>query len=86
MYQRKRLDLLTNLHTSISPLHLGQLKNAHKAAIAKFVVDIAAALKGPSYDFAQVVTRCTAEARDGFLAIAKGGSLGARNTILTPQR
>ena len=74
VYQRKRADLLTNLYTSISPLYLGQLKNAHKAASAKFVADIATELKAPSYDFAEVVTRCTNNARNQFLAVAEGKS------------
>lgn len=36
------------------------------------MADIAASLKAPTYDFAEVVTRCTREARDMFLAVAKG--------------
>ena len=72
MYQRKRQELLTNLYSTISPLYLGQLKNAHKAAAAKFVADINAALKAPSYDFGEVVSNCTRDARDSFLAAAKG--------------
>lgn len=73
VYQRKRQALLDNLHASVSPLFLGQLKNAHKAATAKFIADVAASLKAPTYDFAEVVTRATKDARDGFLETAKGG-------------
>lgn len=72
MYGRKRQDLVTNLHAALSPLYLGELKNANKAASAKFMTDLAAALKEPSYDFAEVVSRCTRNARESFLAVAKG--------------
>lgn len=72
VYNRKRQDLGVALHSSLLPVYLGQLKNAHKGAMAKFVADINASLKAPSYDFAQVVSRCTADARDAFLDAARG--------------
>lgn len=72
VYNRKRQDLVTNLHASLSPIYLGELKNAHKAASAKFMTDMASSLKAPTYDFAEVVSRCTRGARDAFLAVAKG--------------
>ncbi|TXT04042.1 uncharacterized protein COLE_07739 [Cutaneotrichosporon oleaginosum] len=71
VYTRKRQDLVTNLHAALSSLYLGELKNANKAASAKFVTDLAAALKEPSYDFAEVVSRCTRDARESFLSVAK---------------
>jgi hypothetical protein len=72
VYQRKRADLLTNLYAALSPIYVGQLKNAHKTATKKFITDIGNDLKAPSYDFAEVVKRRTAGAREQFLAIAKG--------------
>ena len=72
VYQRKRLDLLSSLHASLSPLYLGQLKNLHKAVGARFVKDLTAGLKEPGYDFADVVQRGTRTAREAFLADADG--------------
>lgn len=63
---------MTNLHASLSPIYLGELKNAHKVAAAKFMTDITSSLKAPTYDFAEVVTRCTRDARGSFLSVAKG--------------
>jgi hypothetical protein len=79
VYGRKRQDLLTNLHAALSPLYLGELKNAHKAASAKFMADLSAALKEPSYDFAEVVQRCTRDARESFLAVANGENMSEPN-------
>jgi len=72
VYQRKRLDLLTSLHASLSPLFLGQLKNLHKSVSARFAKDLNAGLKESGYDLAEVVQRGTAKARDTFLESAKG--------------
>ncbi|EIW70479.1 protein SEY1 [Tremella mesenterica] len=71
VYQRKRLDLLAVLHTSLSPVFLGQVKNLHKMVAAKFTKDITAGLKDPGYDFAAVVSKGKAKAREEFLAGAK---------------
>ncbi|BEI94567.1 uncharacterized protein CcaverHIS019_0701390 [Cutaneotrichosporon cavernicola] len=75
VYQRKRQDLVTNLHATLSPLYLGELKNTNKAVSAMFVTDLTAALKEPSYDFAEVVSRCTRDARKSFLAVAKESTI-----------
>ena len=72
VYQRKRQDLLAALHTSLSPIFLGQLKNLHKAVATQFTKDLAAGLKEPGYDFAAVVTAATKKARDAFIEGAKG--------------
>lgn len=39
------------------PLFLGQLKNLHKVCLASFKADILSGLKGPEYDFAEVVKK-----------------------------
>ncbi len=72
VYQRKRLDLLSSLHASLSPLFLGQLKNLHKTVAARFAKDLNAGLKEPGYDFAEVVQRGTGQARVAFVEGAKG--------------
>lgn len=90
MYQRKRQDLLASLHASLSPLFLGQLKNLHKNATATFSKDITSGLKEQGYDFANVVEKGKAKAKDSFLGGAKGKSSHAlhirlrRRTRLTP--
>ncbi|WVO19367.1 protein SEY1 [Cryptococcus decagattii] len=71
VYQRKRLDLLSSLHASLSPLFLGQLKNLHKIETAKFSKDIVAGVKEPGYDFAVVVEEGKKRARERFLTGAK---------------
>lgn len=72
VYQRKRQDLLSSLHSTLSPLFLGQLKNLHKTATATFVKDITAGLKEQGYDFAEVVEKGKARARERFSVGAKG--------------
>ena len=72
MYQRKRIELLSTLHSSLSPLFLGQLKNLHKTVAAQFAKDLANGLKQPGYDFAEVVQRGSRVARESFLESAKG--------------
>ncbi|WWC69983.1 protein SEY1 [Kwoniella pini CBS 10737] len=71
VYQRKRLDLLTGLHASLSSLFLGQLKNLHKIETAKFSKDIVRGTKEVGYDFAKVVNEGSDNARQRFLDGAK---------------
>lgn len=72
VYQRKRLDLLASLHSSLSPLYLGQLKNLHKNIASTFTKNIAASLKEQGYDFAEIVTKGKEQARAQFVTSAKG--------------
>lgn len=72
VYQRKRGELLLALHSSLSPLFLGQVKNLHKTAAHRYMKDLTAGLKEPGYDFAQVVNEATQKAIDTFVAGAKG--------------
>ncbi|ORY32882.1 RHD3/Sey1 [Naematelia encephala] len=67
VYQRKRLDLVASLHSSLSPLFLGQLKNLHKQIAGQFSRDLAQGLKEPGYDFAAVVDRADFKARKSFI-------------------
>ncbi|KAL7421956.1 Dynamin-like GTPase that mediates homotypic ER fusion [Cryptotrichosporon argae] len=66
VYGRKRADLVAQLHASLSALFLGQLKNLHKAATAKFVKELAAGLKEASYDFGEVVRSANGKVREEF--------------------
>ena len=72
MYHRKRSDLISTIHSSLSPLFLGQLKNLHKAVAAAFAKELPAGLTGASYDFAEVVANGTLKARTTFIEGAKG--------------
>ena len=74
MYQRKRQELLATLHSSLSPLFLGQVKNLHKTVAHRYMKDLTAGLKEPGYDFAQVVNEATRKATDAFVEGAKGES------------
>lgn len=75
VYQRKRLDLLNTLHAVLLPMYLNQLKNARKQATTQFAEGIATSLRAPTYDFAEVVARCTREARETFMETAQEATL-----------
>jgi hypothetical protein len=72
VYQRKRIDLLAALHSSLSPLFLGQLKNLHKIVATRYAKELSAGLKEPGYEFAEVVQKGTDKARKAFLDGAEG--------------
>lgn len=55
VYKAKRGSLISQLHSSLSPLFLGQLKNLHKAAVTTFRTSVLEGVKGESYDFGEVV-------------------------------
>ncbi|OCF39288.1 protein SEY1 [Kwoniella heveanensis CBS 569] len=71
VYQRKRLDLVSGLHASLSPLFLGQLKNLHKIETARFSKDIVKGTKEVGYDFGKVVKEGKEGARERFLEGAR---------------
>lgn len=71
VYARKRADLLVTLHTSLSPLVLGQLKNLHKRGVVTFRSSLLAKLKGDSYDFGTVVVEVSKQVEDEFISAAK---------------
>jgi hypothetical protein len=72
VYARKRIDLIKQLDSSLSPLFLGQLKNLHKNAVLRFRTEVADELKGDTYDFAEVTARIRDSVRDEFVLGAKG--------------
>jgi hypothetical protein len=56
VYQRKRADLVTTIHTTLHPLFYSQLKNLSKLTLARFKKALGDGLKGnTTYDFAEVV-------------------------------
>ncbi|ORZ11161.1 RHD3/Sey1 [Absidia repens] len=71
VYQKKRLDMLTKLHTQLNVYFVGQLKNLHKKAISLFDATLKAELKKATYNFSQVVTDALRTAHDVFLTGAK---------------
>lgn len=72
VYARKRVDLLKQLDSSLSPLFLGQLKNLHKNGVLRFRTEIADELKGDGYDFAEVTARIRDSVRNEFVESAQG--------------
>ncbi|WWD03363.1 protein SEY1 [Kwoniella europaea PYCC6329] len=71
VYQRKRLDLLSSLHSNLSSLFLGQLKNLHKIELNNFTKNLSKGTKEVNYDFAKIVTQAQQQARQNFLTSAK---------------
>ncbi|KIM21081.1 hypothetical protein M408DRAFT_333668 [Serendipita vermifera MAFF 305830] len=56
VYQRKRDDLVTTIHTTLHPIFYSQLKNLSKLTLAKFKKALGDGLKAnTTYDFAEVV-------------------------------
>ncbi|KAG8871574.1 Dynamin-like GTPase that mediates homotypic ER fusion [Serendipita sp. 405] len=56
VYKRKRLDLVTTIHTTLHPLFYSQLKNLSKLSLSRFKAALGDGLKGVAgYDFAEVV-------------------------------
>jgi len=49
VYQRKRVDLLKSIHTTLHPLFYNQLKNLSKLAVTRFKKALGAGLKGEGY-------------------------------------
>ena len=71
VYKRKRTDLITSLDSALSPLFLGQLKNLHKSCLTAFKADLLSGLKGPEYDFAEVVLKARVKCERRFTEGAK---------------
>ncbi|CED85425.1 root hair defective 3 gtp-binding protein [Phaffia rhodozyma] len=66
VYQRKRIDLIQSLDSSLSPLFLGHVKNLHKVVVRDFKQGIEEALKGKEYDFGAVVQTSRERAENTF--------------------
>jgi protein SEY1 len=71
VYSRKRLELLSKLNSTLSPLFLSHLKNLHKLVLKEFRKSIQDGLKADGYDFAQVVKETTEKAEEEFRKGAK---------------
>lgn len=71
VYSRKRLELLSKLNSTLSPLFLSHLKNLHKLVLKDFRKSIQDGLKADGYDFAQVVRETTEKAEQEFKKGAK---------------
>ena len=72
VYQRKRADLVAQLHAMLGPLFLGQLKNLHKLALGTFKKEVLDGVKGDNYDFGEVVRLSRAKNEGKFVADASG--------------
>ncbi|GAA5977656.1 hypothetical protein JCM11641_006892 [Rhodosporidiobolus odoratus] len=75
VYTRQRLELLSKLHSTLSPLFLSHLKNLHKLTLRTFRLSIESALKKEGYDFALVVREAREVAEREF-------EKGARKVVL----
>lgn len=71
VYAKKRADLIAAVDSALSPLFLGQLKNLHKQAVAKFREDVVSGIKsGDSYDFGAIVREAKDKAERDFVSAA----------------
>lgn len=71
VYKRKRTDLTATLDATLSPLFLGQLKNAHRLCLNSFKKELLDSLKGDDYSFADVVKKAQTSWETSFLETAK---------------
>ncbi|GAA5899382.1 hypothetical protein JCM6882_009104 [Rhodosporidiobolus microsporus] len=72
VYTRQRLELLSKLHATLSPLFLSHLKNLHKSVLRQFRLEVESALQSEGYDFAVVVKTARDKAEKVFEEGAKG--------------
>jgi hypothetical protein len=75
VYKKKRADLRTVVDNTLSPLFLGQLKNLHKQTLVAFKKELTDALRGDSYNFADVVGSARGKCEKAFLTGAKEARL-----------
>ena len=71
VYQRKRADLIGVMESNLSPLFLGQLKNLHKLCLVSFKREMLEAMRGESYNFAEIVSGGRSKFEQSFLTGAK---------------
>lgn len=76
VYNRKRLELLSKLNTSLHPFYLTQLKSLHKTLLRDFRKAVQEGLRTEGYDFGLVVSESTRIAQAGFKSAAQEGKLG----------
>lgn len=72
VYQAKRAHLLAQLHASLSPLFLGQLKNLHKQVLVSFRTTVLEGVKGDGYDFGVIVKDTRKKNESAFVSGASG--------------
>ncbi|GAA5838933.1 hypothetical protein JCM11251_003740 [Rhodosporidiobolus azoricus] len=75
VYTRQRLELLSKLHSTLSPLFLSHLKNLHKSLLRQFRLEVESALQTEGYDFAKVVSEARSKAETDFEKGSKGVTL-----------
>jgi protein SEY1 len=73
VYERKRADLLQQIHTTLHLLFLGQLKNLHKIALSTFKQKVKEGVGREGYDFGEVV-KSSREFAEGFFLTGAQGS------------
>ncbi|KAL0956809.1 hypothetical protein HGRIS_002922 [Hohenbuehelia grisea] len=66
VYKRKRVDLISALDSTLSPLFLGQLKNLHKSCLVAFKQEMLDGMRGNDYSFADVVLKAQAQCEKRF--------------------
>jgi len=71
VYQRKRSDLVGVMESTLSPLFLGQLKNLHKSCLVSFKREMLEAMRGETYNFAEIVSNGRSKFEQSFLTGAK---------------
>jgi len=59
------------MESTLSPLFLGQLKNLHKLCLVSFKREMLDALRGESYNFAEIVSGSRSKFEKAFLTGAK---------------
>ncbi|EGN99918.1 hypothetical protein SERLA73DRAFT_180234 [Serpula lacrymans var. lacrymans S7.3] len=71
VYKRKRVDLLSVIDSTLSPLFLGQLKNLHKSCLVAFKKEMLEGMRGEGYNFAVVVNKAREKCETRFTEGAK---------------
>lgn len=72
VYKAKRSNLIGQLHSTLSPLFLGQLKNLHKQSVTAFRTTVLDGVKGDGYDFGLVVRAAREQNEGAFISGASG--------------
>ena len=84
VYKAKRSNLIAQLHSTLSPLFLGQLKNLHKQSVTTFRNAVLDGVKGEGYDFGLVVKAARGQSEGAFTSGASGPYIRHLFLDLTP--
>ncbi|KAH9948961.1 protein SEY1 [Amylocystis lapponica] len=71
VYKRKRVDLLSVIDSTLSPLFVGQLKNLHKTCLVTFKSEMQDGMRGEGYNFADVVAAARERCQKRFVETAQ---------------